>query len=91
MTNEHEASLEGIDTGHVAFRAENLTQLLPSSLAPETENQIATGPEGRNNLCVDPSGLAKETSDHRWLTPNGTWFRLVSQVALNFVFFFELV
>jgi Mg-chelatase subunit ChlD len=68
-TVENAASLSGVDTGHVAFRAESLTQPLPGASAPGIENPISIGPEGRSNLCVDPSGLGQEMSDHRWLTP----------------------
>ena len=69
MANEHGASLASVDTGPVAFRAESPTQLLPGSSGPGTENQITTGPESRNDLCVNPSGLANAMSDHRRLTP----------------------
>ena len=69
MANEKEASQAGIDAEHVALRAESLTQPLPGASALGMENQISIGPEGRNNLCVDPSGLSQEMSDQRWLTP----------------------
>ena len=68
-TVEDGALLAGVQTGHDAFRAESPTQPLPGASAPGIENLITTGPEGRNNLCVDPSGLANAVSDHRWLTP----------------------
>ncbi len=60
MANEKETSQAGIDTGHIAFRAESPTQPLPGASAPGIENLITAGPEGRNNLCVDPSGLARK-------------------------------
>ena len=66
---EDGASLADVHTGHGAFRAESPTQPLPGASAPGIENLISAGPEGRNNLCVDPSGLANAVSDHRWLTP----------------------
>ena len=66
---EDGASLADVHTGHVAFRAESPTQPLPGASAPGIEKLISAGPEGRNNLCVDPSGLGQEMSDHRWLTP----------------------
>ena len=67
IANENVASLAG--GGVSALRAESSTQPLPGQSGPGTENQHASGPEGRNNVCIDPSGLTQGIPDHRWLTP----------------------
>lgn len=65
IANEHGASL--VSGG--GLRAEGSTQPLPGQAGPGTKKQNSAGPESRNNVCVDPSGLAQGIPDHRWLTP----------------------
>ncbi len=62
MADENGASLAGVETGHVALRAECPTQLLPGSSVPGIGIQRTEGSEGRNNLCVDAAGLNPGTS-----------------------------
>lgn len=55
MANEHGASLASVDTGHVAFRAESLTQPMPG-LSRETD-LIAPDPASGVHNASAPAGV----------------------------------
>lgn len=56
---EDGASLTGVHTGHIAFRAESPTQPLPGASAPGMENLITTGPGGPKQPLCRPIGPCK--------------------------------